>query len=193
MRRNEKNPLLRSEHKLMDEPLALSPRVRFMLILRAVCYVIGLGLLIFTLYYNSYATQFQSWETTRAELHAVSGFRVSREIAASENESNYGHVSFSFSVDGKRYIGYRVMPLQDVFLPTEKVIGLTPGHIRISYNPEKPEESFIFADKPTDQMKILALIGMLLVFIGYFVPPMLSRMVDYVMHPPTRVDADYMD
>lgn len=177
----------------MDKPSALSLRVQHMLILRAVCYVIGAGLLIFILFYNSYASRFQSWESTNAQLHIISGFRITRDTATYENESNYGRVSFSFEVAGKRYIGYRVMPLQEVFLPSEKLTELEPGYIRITYNPEKPEESFIFADKPVEQMKILALCGFLLLFIGYFVPPMLTRMVDYVMHPPTRVDADYMD
>ena len=102
-----------------------------MLILRALCYLLGTGTLVFALYYNSYATQFESWTTTPAQLHSISGFRVSRDLATSENESNYGRVSFSYEVGGKRYVGYRVLPLQDVYLPPEKLAGLEPGNIRI--------------------------------------------------------------
>ncbi len=164
-----------------------------MLILRALCYLLGTGTLVFALYYNSYATQFESWTTTPAQLHSISGFRVSRDLATSENESNYGRVSFSYEVGGKRYVGYRVLPLQDVYLPPEKLAGLEPGNIRITYNPDAPEQSFIFADKPSQQLRYLMLAGLLIIFIGIFVPPLLSRMVEYIMEPPKRVDADYLD
>ena len=70
---------------------------------------------------------------------------------------------------------------------------LEPGDIRISYNPEAPEESFIYAEKPVEQLKILVLVGLILLFIGYFVPPVLSRVVEYVLDPPKRVGTDYLD
>lgn len=164
-----------------------------MLIFRALCYLLGTGTLVFALYYNGYASQFQSWTTTPAELHSISGFHVSRDLATSEHESNFGRVSYSFEVAGKRYVGYRVLPLQDVYLPPEKMVGLEPGNIRVSYNPDAPEQSFIYADKPVQQLRYLMLAGLLLIFIGIFIPPILSRIVDYIMEPPRRVDADYLD
>merc|ERR1712000_311051 len=142
-----------------------------MLILRAFSYLIGAGLLVFALAYNSYSSQFGGWASAPGQLHSVSGFRV----------------SFSYVVAGKRYVGYRVLPLQSIYLPPEKVAVLEPGDIRISYNPEAPEESFIYAEKPVEQLKILVLVGLILLFIGYFVPPVLSRVVEYVLDPPKRV------
>ena len=164
-----------------------------MLILRAFSYLIGAGLLVFALAYNSYSSQFGGWASAPGQLHSVSGFRVSRDLATKEHESNYGRVSFSYVVAGKRYVGYRVLPLQSIYLPPEKVAVLEPGDIRISYNPEAPEESFIHAEKPVEQLKILVLVGLILLFIGYFVPPVLSRVVEYVLDPPKRVGTDYLD
>ena len=44
-----------------------------------------------------------------------------------------------------------------------------------------------------EQLKILVLVGLILLFIGYFVPPVLSRVVEYVLDPPKRVGTDYLD
>ncbi|MCA0902216.1 MULTISPECIES: DUF3592 domain-containing protein [Microbulbifer] len=120
--------------------------------------------------------QYSSWQKTQAILQSVSLQNASSPTVAGASDwgGNIGKASYIYQVDGKEYKGSRIMPLQNVYLPREKVVNLREGVITVAYNPSEPSQSFIFAITPVTQLIMLLLAGITSVVTALVLPKLVS-------------------
>jgi hypothetical protein len=89
---------------------------------------------------------------------------------ASDWGANIGRVRYRYQVGGQGYVGYRIMPLQSIYLPREAVTDLRLGNINIHYNPREPSASYIHASTPWVQIIMLITGAALLGFASLLLP-----------------------
>ncbi|WP_317930584.1 DUF3592 domain-containing protein [Halioxenophilus sp. WMMB6] len=133
-------------------------------------FLIGIGLLLITLstYIHFNVQELKtSWKHTPANL----------EFAYIQNRSSPARgawgkdvaiLKYNYLVLGKQYTNNRLMPLDFIFISRDKVDSLEQGKINIFYNPQKPQESFIFIEYPLVALSLMFLAGVASSFIGIF-------------------------
>ncbi|NHN40015.1 DUF3592 domain-containing protein [Pseudomaricurvus alcaniphilus] len=144
--------------------------------LRGILIVIGIAILGIAARSYIESMQYSSWQSTPAVLRSVSLQNASSPTVAGASDwgSNIGRASYSYQVGGKEYTGTRIMPLQNVYLPRERVVNLSKGNITISYDPSEPSQSFIFAVTPFSQLVMLVLAGMSAVAVALGLPKLVA-------------------
>jgi hypothetical protein len=144
--------------------------------IQGILIVIGIAILgIAALAYQE-SMHYPSWKNTQATLLSVSLQNASSPTVAgaSDSGSNIGKASYNYRVGSKEYQGSRIMPLQNVYLPSEKVANIGKGVITIFYNPAEPSQSFIFAITPFTQLIMLILAGVASIAIALSLPKLVS-------------------
>ena len=144
--------------------------------LQGILIVIGIAILGIAASAYIESTQYSNWASTQAVLQSVSLQNASSPTVAGASDwgSNIGRASYSYQVGGKEYQGSRIMPLQNFYLPREKVVNLSKGNITVSYNPSEPSQSFIFAVTPFSQLIMLVLAGASAVVVALSLPKLVS-------------------
>lgn len=113
----------------------------------------------------------KEWESTTGTIViATSQVVYSPGGAATGKGSVFALVKYFYFVDGKKYFGDRVMPLEFVYLNKWIIKGLPKLNKRMTifYNPKDPSQSFLIRKYPYLQMSILLSAAMLILFIGVF-------------------------
>jgi hypothetical protein len=120
--------------------------------------------------------QYSNWDTALANLQEISLQNASSPTVAGASDwgSDIGRASYSYEVGGIEYKGNRIMPLQNVYLPREKVISLSKGAIKVTYNPSEPSQSFIFAIMPITQLIMLCFGGIISMAIALSLPRLVN-------------------
>jgi hypothetical protein len=144
--------------------------------LQGLLIVIGIAILGISASAYIESMQYPNWKSTQAVLQSISLQNASSPTVAGASDwgSNIGRASYSYQVGGKEYKGTRIMPLQNVYLPREKVVNLSKGTITVSYNPSEPSQSFIFAVTPFTQLIMLILAGIASVVVALGLPKLVS-------------------
>lgn len=144
--------------------------------LQGILIVIGIAILGIAASAYIESTQYSNWQSTQAVLQSVSLQNASSPTVAGASDwgSNIGRASYSYKVSGQEYTGTRIMPLQNVYLPREKIVNLSKGNITVSYNPSEPSQSFIFAVTPFSQLVMLVLAGIVAVVVALSLPKLVS-------------------
>ena len=106
-------------------------------------------------------------------------FRMLAHLLGVRWGPSYARAKYHYSVDGKSYTGYRVLPLEHVFLPKELVQSLRPGAIKIFYNPKSPANSFIYVHYPISQLVMLGLVASLVIMLGVFLKTLVRFVSGY--------------
>jgi hypothetical protein len=140
--------------------------------------LILIGIVILGIAASAYleSMQYSNWKNTQGFLQSVSLQNASSPTVAGASDwgTNIGRANYSYQVGGKDYEGTRIMPLQNVYLPREKVINLSKGKITVTYNPSEPSQSFIFAVTPITQLIMLILAGTVSVLVALSLPKLVT-------------------
>lgn len=104
------------------------------------------------------AKHLSNWESTLGTL----------EYAYIQNRStpsrgvwgkNVAVLNYYYRVNNQSLSGSRLMMLDFIFTPTEKVNALRKGANTIYFNPKNPNESLLFLDYPATSISMLGLVG----------------------------------
>lgn len=147
-----------------------------MMFARGILLVLGLSILGYVFDFYIEARDYSKWVSTKAQLESLEIYNASSPtvVGASDSGSDYGRVKYRYLVNNKEYIGIRIMPLQHVYIPREKLIDLKLGEIEIFYNPSKPSESYIYAISPMVQMYALIFCAFVICVLALKMPALLT-------------------
>ena len=136
--------------------------------------IIILGIAIFLIAAMAYleSKQYPDWQSVQASLESLSVQNASSPTVAGASDwgSDVGRARYRYKVQGVEYVGSRIMPLQNVYLPKEMLAGLSKGNTTVYFNPGNPAESFIYANTPATQIAMLVLAGILVIMIAFTLP-----------------------
>jgi|GEM_PF-3092556 len=149
-----------------------------------------LGIAIF---YANEARHYGQWSSAEATLESLSLRRSGGPIVGLESDwgTNFAQAEYLYEVDGRRYTGTRLMPLQYVYLPLDRVRSLSEGSITIDYNPEQPSQSYIFAVTPAAQLFMLTGGALLLAIIALALPRLFRFFMQAALNNARNAGRDF--
>lgn len=150
-------------------------------------------LLAVALFYANEARHYSQWSSTQATLEYLSLRRSGGPIVGLESDwgANFAQAEYTYEVDGQRYSGTRVLPLQYVYLPLDKVRSLREGPISIDYDPGQPSQSYIFAVTPAAQLFMLVGGALLLAVIALALPRLFGFFLQAALNERHNAGRDF--
>lgn len=146
---------------------------------KAALILVGLLILSGAFFSHIQAKRLINWESTLGTL----------EYAYIQNRStpsrgvwgkNVAVLNYYYTVNNQKFSGSRLMMLDFIFTPTEKVKTLKKGSIAVYFDPKNPQRSLLFPDYPGTSISMLGLVGILVLLIGITLQKIVRAIINSV-------------
>lgn len=145
----------------MKKPLISN--IRLALICTALLIFIGAGLI------HHKSLQVTQWQETQGILEYA--YTQNRSVASRDAwGKNVAIIRYHYSVGGKRFSGNRLMMLDFIFTPSERIEELNTGVVPVYFDPQSPSRSFLYIDYPSTSLSMIILCGTTIFFTGIIFP-----------------------
>jgi len=143
-----------------------------MRLIQTVVVIVGIALAITTILAHQKALEAANWKATHAHLIYAYSQNLSSPTKAGANDwgRQKALVKYRYSVNNHSYTGHRLMPLDYIYFPEDRLNTLKKrdGPIEVYFNPKSPSESFIYIDYPFTPMIFLVASSTFFILLGFF-------------------------
>jgi hypothetical protein len=153
--------------KLIDQLKSGDPET-WLFIFAIYCLALG-GFALF------YCLRIRRWSSVFGELKQTNVELLSTSTIITRDQNYFAQVSYTYNVDGKEYQGRRLSPFIIIAsynlrfllrLQMKHVETRDDGRIRVFYNPQRPEKSYLIPPRTTGLITVISV--MFLPLIMYF-------------------------
>lgn len=140
--------------------------------LRIIFLVIGLCILSSGVFSCVRFLDYSKWPCEVGRLHSISVRNLSAPTVggASDWGSDIFYANYTYQVGGASYKGFRIAPLQNVYLSRAFVGNFQTGEVKVFFNPDNPDESYLSVSFPLVQLSVLAFFGFISLAFGAVLP-----------------------
>ena len=140
--------------------------------IQAILITIGAGLIIAALLTHKKALAVDSWEATQASLLYAYTQNLSSPTVAGANDwgTQKALVKFRYSVNGDSYTGNRLLLLDFIYFPQDKIHipRNEDNKIIVYFNARERSASFVYKDYPYTAITMITIAGTIFLLIGIF-------------------------
>ena len=125
------------------------------------------------------AKRLLNWDTTQGTLEYVyiqNRSTPSRGILG----KNVSVLKYHYMINDQRLYGSRLMMLDFIFTPTEKVNSLKEGAIIVHFDPKNPQKSLLLNDYPGTSISMLGLVGIIVSLIGITLKKIVRTLINSI-------------
>ena len=136
-----------------------------MVIFRILLVIAGLTLISVTLFATIDSQKYSEWQSTTADLE----YSYIRTIGTYRSPAVYyiAFLSYEYEVDGTSYKSQRLQPFQYIYTPKENILSLAGlDSVDIFFDPDNPEDSFVYISYPWTQLILIFLAGISLIYVA---------------------------